>query len=293
MDASYTLGVGAAVAAGIAFNLGLVLQKAAVMHAGKGTGLMRRLVRSPLWVTGFTVQFLVGMPLNMLAQAHIGPAMIPGLMSMGLVVLAFGAVRFARESLGPPDISGMLLVMGAVALFGFSGLGIDVKALDLHKPVFLIRLAVFSAGTAFMTVACYVLQRGIARWRGVLRILNAGLLFVQSNLWLGVLMGALARWSARGFAGRELLLLGTASVITFAGSMLGITETQRAFQAGDAAKLVPIQYVPQQIMPVISYFAVFGLMPRSRVALFLAVTAAGLILAGSALLARRQALLAD
>lgn len=63
----YLIGVTAAIIAGIAFNLGMVVQKLAVMKTSRETSLMRQLVRSPLWLTGFALQFIVGMPLNMLA----------------------------------------------------------------------------------------------------------------------------------------------------------------------------------------------------------------------------------
>lgn len=137
--------------------------------------------------------------------------------------------------------------------------------------------------------ACHLLQGRVTQGRGILRILDAGLLFVESNLWLGVLMGFLTRWGTGRFSYWDLLPVGAASGITFAGSMLGIAETQRAFRAGDAVRLVPVQHIPQQILPLVSYFTVFRLTPPSRAALPLAGTAAVLIVAGSALLARRQA----
>ena len=85
MSTSYLIGVAAAIIAGIAFNLGMVIQKLAVMKAYRETSLMRQLVRSPLWLTGFALQFIVGMPLNMLSQSKIGPAIIPGLMAVSRI----------------------------------------------------------------------------------------------------------------------------------------------------------------------------------------------------------------
>lgn len=48
VSTSYLIGVTAAILAGIAFNLGMVIQKLAVMKASRDTSLMRQLVRSPL-----------------------------------------------------------------------------------------------------------------------------------------------------------------------------------------------------------------------------------------------------
>jgi hypothetical protein len=284
----YILGVCAAIAAGIAFNLGMLIQKIAVGKAGKDSGLMRRLVKSPLWLSGFALQFLIGTPLNMLAQAHIGPAIIPGLMAVGLAVLAVGAVKIAKEAFTSADVFGILLVGVSTALFGLSGLGVDMKSVRFYEPAFLGRLIVFTLAVGILSLACHILQKMIPRLRGLLRIVNAGLLFSESNLWLGVLMVFLPKLGGPQFTGWDLLPIGAASTITFACSMLGIAETQRAFQYGEASKLVPIQSVPSQILPVVSYFAVFKLAPPNGSALPLTVAAVAFILAGSVLLARRQ-----
>lgn len=73
------------------------------------------------------MQFIVGMPLNMLAQSKIGPAIIPGLMAIGLIVLTIGAVRLAGESFDSGDIAGILLIIAAVTVFGLSQLSVDIQ----------------------------------------------------------------------------------------------------------------------------------------------------------------------
>ncbi|MDP3682852.1 MAG: hypothetical protein Q8S01_02875, partial [Ignavibacteria bacterium] len=113
-------------------------------------------------------------------------------------------------------------------------------------------------------------------------------LLSQSNLWLGILMVFFSKWGVGKFSPLDLLLAGIASAIVFAGSMLGIAETQRAFQFGDASKLVPIQYVPVQILPIAAYFCVFGLTPSTQYTLPMAIGGIVLVLCGAALLARRQ-----
>jgi hypothetical protein len=186
-------------------------------------------------------------------------------------------------------VAGILLVMGAVTLFGLSRLSVNLKAVDLYDAGFLARLITFGAMVAALSVACCLLQKRTMRWQGVLRTLDAGLLLVQSNLWLGVLIGFLARWGNGQFSPRDLLLASAALAITLTTNFLGIAETQRAFQVGDATRLVPIQSVPQQILPLISYFAVFALTPPGPADCSLRGGVV-LILAGSSLLACRQAL---
>jgi len=288
VNTSYLIGVAAAILAGIAFNLGMVIQKLAVMKASRETSLMRQLVRSPLWLTGFALQFIVGTPLNMLAQSKIGPAIIPGLMAVGLIVLTIGAVRLAGESFDSGDIAGILLVIAAVTVFGLSRLSVDIQSIEIWDPAFLLRLGLFTVVVAVLSIVCHMVQKTNVRLRGILRTLNAGLLLSQSNLWLGILMVFLAKWGAGKFSLLDLLPVGIASGIVFTGSMLGIAETQRAFQYGEASKLVPIQYVPVQILPIAAYFIVFCLSLSNPFAVPLALGGIVFVLSGAVLLARRQ-----
>lgn len=287
-NTSYLIGVTAAILAGIAFNLGMMIQKLAVMRISQETNLMRQLLRSPLWLAGFALQFFVGMPLNMLAQSNIGPAIIPGLMSIGLIVLTIGAVRLAGETLDVGDIVGIALVIAAVTVFGLSQLSVDMQSIDIWEPAFLLRLGLFTVVVAALSLICHFLQKTNVRLRGILRTLDAGLFLSQSNLWLGILMVFLAKWGSGSFSLLDLFPIGIASGIVFAGSMLGIAETQRAFQFGEASKLVPIQYVPVQALPIAAYFIVFGLTPLNPLATPLALGGIVLVLCGAALLARRQ-----
>jgi uncharacterized membrane protein len=105
---------------------------------------------------------------------------------------------------------------------------------------------------------------------------------------LGILMAFLAKWGIGRFSSIDIIPAIIASGIVFAGSMLGIAETQRAFQFGEASKLVPIQYVPMQILPIAAYFMVFNLGSSNPYALPLALGGIVLVLSGAVLLARRQ-----
>lgn len=293
MNVSYYIGVAAAVVAGIAFNLGILIQKLAVMKASKSISLMRQLIRNPLWLSGFTLQFFIGMPLNMLAQSKIGPAIIPGLMAIGLAVLAIGAVRIAKESICFWDVLGIAFVIAAVSVFGMSRLSLDMQAVTLYDSAFLLRLVSFTAAVAVLSLVCHIRQKTDVRRRGILRTVNSGLLLSQSNLWLGVLMALLARWGAGTFTLLDLLHVAVASGIVFAGSMLGIAETQRALQFGEASKLIPIQYVPSQILPVAAYLVVFSERPSMPSGLLLALLGIVLVLSGAILLSRRQMIQKD
>lgn len=288
MLGSYWAGVAAALAAGTAFNIGVLVQKLAIMKMPHDGSLMRRVIRNPLWLAGFALQFLVGVPLNVLAQAMIGPAMLPGLMAIGLIPLAIGAARLAGEKLNAGEVAGIALVMAAVTSFGLSRMSIDVRSIDLYDTAFILRLGLFTASVAALSSACHALQKANRRMRGILRILNAGLLFSQSNLWLGILMALPARWSSGRFSAADLLYAATATGIVLAGSILGISETQHALSCGNVSRLVPIQYFPSQVLPIAAYFLVFLLRPESAISTALALAGIALVILGAILLARRQ-----
>lgn len=288
MDGRYFLGVAAAIIAGMLFNIGTLMQKIAVMESRTEAGLMGKLVRTPKWVAGFLIQMLLGSPLNMLALGLIGPVIVPGLSSVGLVVLALGAVRFAGERFRASEIAGIALVMTAVTLFGFGQMSADLRAAGLYEAAFHLRLGWFSAALTLLCVVCHAAQKRRAQWAGVLRTMEAGILLSLSNVWLGVLTILLADWVQARFALRLFPYILLASAVVGTSGMLAIAQTQRAFAVGEASKLIPIQYVPSQIVPVLAYYLVFRLRPESALTLPLTLCAVVCVLLGSILLAGRQ-----
>jgi len=293
----YAAGVAAALAAGTAYNIGQLAQKIAVNRrppadaAERGAGFVAGLLRSPLWLVGFGVVFLVGTPLNILAAAWLGPAILPGLMSLGLVVLTVGAVTVAGERIGPADVAGVALVMAGIALIGVSHLAVDVAAAGLRAPALLARLAAFTAGTFALGVAGLVAAAGPAARgvRGPLRALAAGLFFSGSNLWLAECLNAVGPWLAGARIGESLGLAAAAAGVVIGSCAMGIVATQYAYRVGDASRLVPIQMVPAQIAPILAFVLVFRASAPSAAAVPLAAGGAALVLVGAGLLAGRQA----
>ena len=288
MGGRYLLGVILAILSGVAFNLGSLIQKLAVMKSGAGAGLIRRLIRNRQWLAGFALSMIVGSPLNMIALSFIGPAIIPGLSSIGLAVMAICAVRLAGEKFRAGEIVGICLVIFAVTVFGLSGMAVDMRYIQLSDTAFLIRLGIYTLSLTLFSLACHAAQRKNANARGVLRTINAGLLFAQSNLWLGILTELLSRWINARFALAQFPYILIASAIVTVTSFIGIAETQRAFAIGEASKLLPIQNVPSQILPVAAYFTVFALHPAGTWMLPLTLLGVSLVLAGGYLLAGRQ-----
>ncbi|NVM02259.1 MAG: hypothetical protein HWN67_07975 [Candidatus Helarchaeota archaeon] len=113
---NYWLGVFFAVLSGVLANIGTVLQKKVVNEVSDEAKFFRSLIKKPLWVLGLLMGLTIGAVFYMLAQMYIGPTLTPGLMAVGLIVLAIGAVKIVGEELKFSEIIGILLMIVAIAL---------------------------------------------------------------------------------------------------------------------------------------------------------------------------------
>src|ERR1700722_5339858 len=116
------VGIGAALAASVLFNVGIVLQAldARVVPPALGLriSLLWRLVHQPRWVLG-AVLGLVGIAPQVLAYSDapfvvIQPALIAGL----LLLVVFGE-KLLDEPVGKPELIGMLAIIGGIALLAW------------------------------------------------------------------------------------------------------------------------------------------------------------------------------
>jgi hypothetical protein len=303
----YFWGVIFAVLAGICNYAGLILQKLAVNEVEGGAsggggagraggeagrtgaergGFFARLLRRPLWVLGLVLEIGAGTVFFLLAQVYTGPALIPGLMASGLIVLALGSAWILREPLAFADLLGIVSLVAAAVLLGLSHLDIDLAAYDVLDAGFLKRAALFSLVVLGLFLA--LLFFGRRKRHGLYHAACSGLLFVLSNFWVGPFTGTVLRL----FRGRFSLPLAVMFAFTSAALVLtnlfGIAELQRAFRVSRASVAVPVQILPTQIAPALVYLLVFRLRPPSGGAFLLFVFGAVLIVASSFLLGGSQ-----
>ena len=303
----YAWGVACALLSGIAGQAGHIFQKLAVNQAvGGGAGAERGaqpprassrarpdsrgfftgLLRRPLWLAGVVLEIGVGAVFFLLAQVHLGPALIPGLAAAGLIVLAVGSAWIVREPLGLGEVLGIAFLIASAVLLGRSRLAIDLAEYDVLDPGFLRRAGLFSAA---VTAVFFVLLLAQARTRHApLHALASGLLYVLSNFWVGPFTGAVLRLF-RGELGLPVwAMFAFCSAVLVVTNLFGIAELQRAFRGSRAVVAAPLQSLPTQIAPGLMYLFVFRLPPPSRGALWLFALGAGLIAASSFLLGSRR-----
>ncbi|MBP7095318.1 MAG: hypothetical protein KBC36_04420 [Spirochaetia bacterium] len=285
--ARFALGLAAALASATAINLGLVLQKLAVARAGSGP-LFPRLLRDRSWLAGFALQLALGAPLNLAAVGLLGPALVPGVMASGLIVLALASARWGGERVGGREALGIGAIMAAVAAIGASGLAVDVFARNPAGAELLGRSGLMAAAMVALGSLAPLVSAASGRPRGaggnaIALAVASGAWMALSNFALGVAQGSVA-WLGSGAT--ALATLVTAAVAVLAANVLAVAMIQGAFVSGKASAVVPIQQVPIQIFPPLVFFLVYAPFTPSVLSLALVVIGVALVLAGAWLLAR-------
>jgi hypothetical protein len=277
----YGWGILCALLAGFASQAGHICQKLVVNEeASAARGFFARLLRRPLWVSGMILELGVSTVFFLLAQVYLGPALIPGLMASGLILLAVGSAWIVREPLGFGEALGIAFLIVAAALLGGSRLAIDLSSFDIFEYGFLKRAGIFSAVVTGLFFAFWLPRRR----SGALRALGSGLLYVLSNFWVGPFAGAVLRLF-RGELGLGVwAMFAFTSAVLVLTNLFGIAELQRAFRVSRAAVAAPLQTMPTLIAPGLVYLLVFRLAPPAPTSLWLFGLGTALVVASSLLI---------
>lgn len=286
---SYLFGVLLAILSGIINNLGLILQKKVVNEVAPEAKFFRSLVKKPVWITGILMELMIGSIFFMIAQIYIGPALIPGLMAFGLIFLAIGSVKIVGETLKKEEIIGIILMILAIFLLGLSELSIDIEGINIVSFNLVLNMTIFTLAMFLGTFICEILQRKIAKLKGILLAISSGFQISLTNFWIAPLMAVITHVFAGNATLDEIILFIASAVILVAASILGIMKIQQSFKVANVSRMIPIQQVPIQITPFLVYFFVFTLMPSTIVPIIYVIAGVSLILLSSFLLAKRQA----
>jgi drug/metabolite transporter (DMT)-like permease len=294
MSSHYILGVFLAILCGVLMNCGLLLQKKVINEIPKEarhTRFMRTLFKRPLWVAGFLLEFVGGAVTFMLAQNIIGPALVPGLLATGYIVLVIGSIRILGETLTKVEYFGMGLLIFGIGLIGLSALeinnGMVREALD--DPAAVFRIVLFTAILFVLWVGTHLAALRSKRRKGVIMGFSNGFPFSLSNFWIAPLIALI--WIVLGGKGTtvQVVFFVVSCIIMILVNLLGIRQTQEAFKFGDAHNVIPMQQIPVQIAPILYYFAVFSLNPPSSISVLYILSGVLLIIVSGFFLSRRQA----
>ncbi|MFX0052962.1 MAG: DMT family transporter, partial [Candidatus Hermodarchaeota archaeon] len=193
MASLYWFGVFLAITSGVVNNFGTVLQKKVVNDVPqehRDDKFYRTLLTNRLWLFGLILQNGIGAIFFMWAQIYVGPAIIPGLMAAGLIVLALGSLKIVGEELELPEVIGIFLMIGAITMLGLSSMTIDIEDYEVLNLDFLLRVGLFTFGCFAFMIVCEISQRRTTRdsYRGLYLAIVSGFCFALANFWVFPLM---------------------------------------------------------------------------------------------------------
>lgn len=289
MDTSlYLFGVFLAILSGSINNIGIVFQKKVVNEVSSEAKFFRSLVKKPLWLIGTLMQVAIGSIFFLIAQIYIGPALIPGLMSFGLIFLAIGSVKIVGEKLKKEEIIGIVLLILAIFSLGLSKLSVDIASINILAFDLVLNMTIFTIILFLGSVICEILQRKMRKFKGILLAISSGFQFSLTNFWVAPLMAVISHVFGGTASLNELFLFIVCVIILILANILGTMKIQQSFQVANASRMIPIQQVPIQITPIIAYFFVFTLMPYTFFPIIYMIIGVSLILLSMFILAKRQ-----
>jgi uncharacterized membrane protein len=293
MTSHYIIGVAFGIFGGILTQFGQLLEKRVVNQVRKDSrenGFFRRLVKSPVWVSGVVFGLGGGTAFYMFAQSMIGPALTPGLMASGLIVLAVGSVRMNQETLNNSEMVGIGLMILGILFLGLSGMAINSNQVRtmLANPHALQRVAIFTVSFFLFSLITRSLATRINNRKGMLISLANGFLSCLSDFWINPLLALIIIvLGGHSTPGQFIIFTIAALILTMVGTVV-TWQNQLAFKYAQASNVVPVAQVPIQISPLIVYFFIFALTPPSSIAVFYILAGTILTIVAGFLLGRRK-----
>ncbi len=293
MDLHYLAGVALGVLGGILTQFGQLLEKRAVNQFradSQENGFFRRLIKSPTWLSGVFFGLGGGTVAYMFAQSLIGPALTPGLMASGLVILAVGSVRMNHENLNSSEIVGIVLMILGILLLGLSGLAINSTQVrtTLADQSALQRITLFTVSFFLMSIITRSLASRIKNRRGMLIALANGFLSCLSDFWINPLLALIAIVLLSHAKPSQIIIFIIACIILVTVATTVTWTNQLAFKYAQASNVVPVAQVPIQIAPILVYFFIFALTPPSSISVVYILAGTSLTIVAGFLLGRRK-----
>lgn len=292
MTIHYLIGVACGIIGGLLNQGGQLLQKKVVNDIrddDPGRGFFRRLLRSPLWMVGMVVGLGGGTGGYMLAQSLIGPALSPGLMASGLILLSVGSVKLNHEELDLSEKIGIALMILGILCIGLSELSINsaqVRIMLANRPA-QIRVMLFTTALFSLTLFCRLVALHSKNRKGLFIVLGNGFLACLSDFWINPLLALIVLVLAGRGTPIQVFILGMAAAILALTAGIITWQNQIAFKYAQASNLIPAAQVPIQISPVIVYFFIFALSPPRGVSVIFILAGMLLTIAAGFLLGRR------
>jgi len=266
----------------------MLLQKQVIVKLPKDAKFMRSLIKEPRWIVGLILGYVIAGVFYVFAIGFIGPALVPGLLALGIIFLAIGSVKIIGDSLKKEEIFAILLMILATFLLSFSGLSIAVTETNFIEINFIIRITIFTIIYFVLSIVLEIFQRKTQFLKGFSLALIAGLMYSLTDFWMGILVGLLPDLFQGLLIMEEMVLFIITAIILIIANIVAVVKLQQAFKYGIASSMVTIQQVPVNFTPILAYLVLFLLVPPSILSIMLLIIGAILIVFCSYLLGNRQ-----
>ncbi len=234
------VGIAAAIAAAIAFSLGIALQaldaREAPPEEGLRLSLLARLARRRRWVAGLLLG-LLGFGLQVVALAFAAFVVVQPLLAAGLLLLLYLGVRLLGERVGKTEIAGAIGITVGIALLTW---GSPTEAEGVASPAAVIAV---TATLSLAALTPFALRGRARRDSAMLVVVASALAFGAANIATKVVSVAAsdAHWLAVG------IWLAVAGAI----AVVAILTEMTALQRRPATIVVPVSFAVQTFLPVV------------------------------------------
>jgi len=293
MAEEYLLGVFSAIFSGVIWNLGMVLQKKVVNDRwlqGETTHQLKQLYRNPIWLFGVVLSLGIATIFFLFAQQLIGPALVPGLMSAGFILLIIGSAKIIKVKLNLQELIGIGLITLGIVLLGLSELDINLQNIDFTDESFFFRAIIFSFVLLLLWLSFFFSVKHTAKHRGIFKALSSALPLCISDFWISLVVAIVMKlFLGTNLNSFESLLLIFSIAVVIWANIQNIIETQTAFQYGNANVIIPVQQIPIQISPIFTFYFIFAMLSPKPTSLLFVLLGLMIIIASGFLLSHRQA----
>jgi drug/metabolite transporter (DMT)-like permease len=234
------LGLACAVAASVAFNVGIVLQAADARQAPQAQdlrlSLIANLARRRRWIAGFLLGG-VGFGLQVLALSLAPFVVVQPALAAGLLLVLFLGVRMLGERVGMAEVAGVLGITAGIALLAW-GTPAGTETVSSTPAV----ISIIGAMTLISIVPFALRGRG--------RLDSATFVIVASALAFGAGNVATKLVSDQVDAG-AFMAAGLWLAVATGTGVIALTTEMTALRRRPATFVVPVSFAIQTFLPVL------------------------------------------
>jgi len=234
------LGLAAAAAASIAFNVGVVLQAADARREPRRRGLrlslLAHLALRRRWIVGFLLGG-VGVGLQLLALSLAPFVVVQPMLASGLLLVLYLGVRMLGERVGGLEVVGVVGVIAGIGLLAW-GMPAGTETARSGPAV----VSVMAAMTLVAVVPFALRGRG--------RLDSATFVIVASALAFGA-SNIATKLVSDSFGSGSWPLVGVWVAAAAGTGLIALTTEMTALQRRPATLVVPLSFAVQTFLPVL------------------------------------------